>query len=125
HGADQAQRSFMKRRHRSIRDTVLIVVFIEAQFPESTELWELVIQKARGWLEQLCDTEELRILEQIAGDNMQTSSVSVPTIGSSDVSAKPFEPAVGNVNAEVAADKVSENTVKQDAVGDGAQKTRQ
>jgi len=61
-------------RHRNpeIVYTILIIIFIEVQYPESLELCELVIQKARSWLlEQLKSNETLNELEEIARDEMR------------------------------------------------------
>jgi hypothetical protein len=54
-----------------ICDTILMIVFIQAHYPESSRLWELVIRKARGWiLSQVSNNEEVaKNLEQIAQDN--------------------------------------------------------
>jgi hypothetical protein len=55
-----------------IRDTILIIIFIEAQHPESSELYELVIQKARSWLRKRFKSDEtLNELEKIARDEMR------------------------------------------------------
>jgi hypothetical protein len=112
---------FRKIQFTTIRDTVLIVAFIKAHYPDSAELWELVVLKARGWVERLSDPEVLRSLEQIARDNMQTSSATVSAPGSSDVLTKPLEPAVSKVNAEEV-DKVGEDNVTKDVVEDRSEK---
>jgi hypothetical protein len=56
-----------------IFDTILIIVFIQAQYPESAGLWELVVRKARSWiLSQVSSNEEVaKNLEQIAHDNVR------------------------------------------------------
>jgi hypothetical protein len=35
---------------QAIRDTILIVAFIKLHYPESAELWELVVLKTRDWV---------------------------------------------------------------------------
>ena len=35
---------------QAIRDTIIIVAFIIFHYPESAELWELVVLKVRDWV---------------------------------------------------------------------------
>lgn len=110
------------RTLRPIRDTVLVVAFIEAQYSHSAELWELVVLKARGWLKKESDPEVLRRLERIARDNMQTLSTPKTAPGFSDVQTKLSEPAVSKASAEIVEDGVGEDNVKKDSVEDRAEK---
>lgn len=106
----------------AIRDTVLIVAFIKFHYPESAELWELVVLKARGWVRKnLRDPDGLMELEKIARDNIDSASSAVPATRSSDVPTTPLKPAKSTGNADIAAKKVDENDFKEDAVGDGAE----
>jgi hypothetical protein len=107
---------------RTIIDTVLVVVFIEAQYSHSAELWELVVLKARGWVKKKIDPEVLRRLEKIARDNMQTPSAPITAPGFPDVQTKLSEPAVSKANAEIVEDNVGEDNVKKDSVEDRAEK---
>jgi hypothetical protein len=107
---------------RTITDTVLVVVFIEAQYSHSAELWELVVLKARGWVKKKSDPEVLRTLEKIARDNMQRLSALITALGFSDVLTKLSEPAVSKASAEIVEDKVGEDNVKKDSVEDRAEK---
>jgi hypothetical protein len=55
-----------------IRDTILTIIFIEAQYPDLSELYELVVQKARSWLRGKFKSDEtLNELEKIARDEMR------------------------------------------------------
>lgn len=58
-------------RHKNFINTILIIIFVESHYPESSELYELVIQKARGWLrKQLRNNEKLDEFEDIARGEM-------------------------------------------------------
>jgi hypothetical protein len=110
------------RTFRTIIDTVLVVVFIEAQYSHSAGLWGLVVLKARGWVKKKSDLEVLRTLEKIARDNMQTPSAPITAPGFSDVQTKLSEPALSKASAEIVEDKVGEDNVKKDSVEDRAEK---
>ncbi len=52
--------------------TLLIVVFIEATYPDSAELWDLVVREAGRWLaSELSDPRLLKTLKQLAKDNIR------------------------------------------------------
>jgi hypothetical protein len=105
----------------AIRDTVLIVASIKFHYPESAELWELVVLKARGWVRRnLRDPDGLTELEKIVRDNIDSASSAVPATGSLDVPT-PLKPAKSTDNADIVARKVDEGDFKEDAVGDGAE----
>jgi hypothetical protein len=106
---------------RAIRNTVLIVAFIKFQYPESAELWELVVLKARGWVRRnLRDPDGLTELEKIARDNIDSASSAVPATGSSDV-PMPMKLAKSTGNADIVAKEVDEDDFKEHAVGEGAE----
>jgi hypothetical protein len=105
-----------------IRDTVLIVAFIKFHYPESAELWELVILKARGWVRSnLRDPDGLTELEKIARDNIDSASSAAPATGSSDVPTTPPMPAKSTGNADIVAKEVDEDDFMEHAVGEGAE----
>jgi hypothetical protein len=109
---------------RTIIDTVLVVVFIEAQYSHSAELLELVVLKARDWVKKESDLEVLKTLEKIARDNMQTSSAPITAPGFSDVQTKLSEPAVSKASAEIVEDGWVRTMLKKIPWKTGRKKTR-
>jgi hypothetical protein len=107
---------------QAIRDTILIVAFIKFHYPESAELWELVVLKARDWVgRSLGSPDILTELEKIARDNIDLASSAMPATGSSDVSTTPLKPARSTDNTDIVAEKADEDNLKEHAVGDGAE----
>jgi hypothetical protein len=41
--------------------TLLVVVIIEKRFPDSKEMWSLVVQKARDWVDALLEDPKMRL----------------------------------------------------------------
>jgi hypothetical protein len=105
----------------AIRDTVLIVAFIKFHYPESAELWELVVLKAQGWVRKnLRDPDGLMELEKIARDNIDSASSAAPATGSSDVPTTPLKPAKSTGNADIVAKEVDEDDFMEHAGGEEA-----
>ena len=97
---------------QAIRDTILIVAFIKFHYPESAELWELVVLKAIDWVAKgLRDPDVLTELEKIARDNIDSASSAMPATGSSDVSTTPLKPARSTGNTGIVAEKADEDNL--------------
>jgi hypothetical protein len=107
---------------QAIRDTILIVAFIKFHYPESAELLELVVLKARDWVgRSLGDPDVLTELEKIARDNIDSASSAMPATGSSGVSTTPLKPARSTDNTDTVAEKTDEDNFKEHVVRDGAE----
>ena len=107
---------------QAIRDTIIIVAFIIFHYPESAELWELVVLKARDWVgRSLRDPDVLTQLEKIARDNIDSASSAMPATGSSDVPTTPLKPARSMANTDIVTEKADEDNFKEHAVGNGAE----
>jgi hypothetical protein len=114
--------NMLRAEFQAIRDTVLIAAFIKFHYPESAELWELVVLKARDWVgRHLRDPDVLTELEKIARDNIGSASSAMPTTGSSDVSTTPLKRARSTDNTDIVAEKAGEDNLKEHAVGHGAE----
>jgi hypothetical protein len=61
----------------TIRNTVLVIVFIRGDYADSAELWELVVRKASEWVRQQVPDESVRsTLYTIAQSCLRNSSTS-------------------------------------------------
>ena len=73
---------------RDICDTLTCISFIKMMYPESAELWELVVSKAESWLvSQLSDEKIVKVLLYLADSqwgNEGEDSVRVKDVASAD-----------------------------------------
>ena len=76
---------------RTVCQTVLVIIYIKSEYAESAELWELVIQKASGWLKQRVQKASVRsTLHAMAQSSLRNGST-----GASD------EKADGNKDSKI------------------------
>ena len=59
----------------TVCNTVLVIVYIKNKYADSADMWELVIQKASGWVQQQVPRESRRVgLYDLAGAGLKTRS---------------------------------------------------